>query len=350
MKNIQTSSRFLSFTKFFSVSGSICSLLWIFYILLEQFPLHSTEPIRLPSSNSPIELYSNQTSDDLTSLFTSAIAKANESVTLIIYSLTDPDIIQALNKKGAENIPVYIACDAKASPKITSKLENVQLVKCFGEGFMHQKILIIDEKFILLGSANFTPSSLRTHGNLVMGIENSVLACALTKRSKSMNEERIVSSPLLHCESQIGSQNIELWILPDDPGGADRIISLLRSAKKTIKVAMFTWTRTDFTKELIAASQRGVKVETVIDRNCAKGANSKVVKMLQKSGIPFQLHRGQGLLHHKFAYIDDEILVNGSANWTKNAFDLNDDSFVVLYPLTEEQKCKMNTLWEAVNK
>ncbi len=331
------------------ISGSLLSLGWVFYILMSQASFAS-QPIKLPSSLVPVEFYSNQTSDDLTALFVTAIGQAKESVNLGIYSLTDPEIIEALNNKGAENIPVHIACDAKASPGITAKLKNVHLVRCAGNGLMHQKILIIDEKTALLGSANFTPSSLQSHGNLVVGIDHSALASALAKRTKSMNEEKMVTYPLLHSEIKAGEQTIELCVLPDDCKAPERILSLLQSAKKTIKVAMFTWTRIDFTKELIAAFKRGVQVEAVVDRYCAKGANAKVIKMLQKSGIPIRLHQGPGLLHHKLAYIDDEILIHGSANWTKNAFELNDDFFIVAHSLTEEQKKKMDLLWKTVYK
>jgi cardiolipin synthase len=111
---------------------------------------------------------------------------------------------------------------------------------------------------------------------------------------------------------------------------------------------MFTWTRTDFTQELIAAAKRGVKVEAVIDHKTSKGASAKIVQMLEKGGIPVTVSTGQGLLHHKFAYIDEAILVNGSANWTLDAFKKNDDYFVIVYPLTTDQQLKMNKLWQAI--
>ena len=72
------------------------------------------------------------------------------------------------------------------------------------------------------------------------------------------------------------------------------------------------------------------------------------MQILGKAGIPIRLKTGQGLLHHKFAYIDDTILVNGSANWTQQAFKSNDDFFVVIYPLTSEQQKKMDQLWDVI--
>ncbi len=330
-----------------SLTAILLFLAWTFYQLVEQY--HVTQPIKLPSSNEPVELYSNQTQDDLTHLFQQAIESAQESITLIIYALTDPTIIQTLQKKTDAGVQIYIVCDAKASPGISHRLPRATIVKRFGRGLMHQKILIIDDKQIWLGSANLTTSSLQVHGNLVMSLENSALAEALTARAKSMNEEGGYT-PLLHRETTAGPQNLELWVLPDDPHAVKRMIDLFRSAQKSIKVAMFTWTRVDFTEELIAAAKRGVKVEAVIDRYSGKGASAKIVRLLKEGDLPVRLSTGNKLLHHKFAYIDDSILINGSANWTNAAFKENDDYFIILYPLTPEQQAKMNQLWSVIVK
>lgn len=336
------------FSKFFkktSLTGMILALGWTIYQLTQHF--HFPQPVKVPSSESAVELYSNQTQDDLTHLYQHTIDSAKESITLVVYALTDHDMVQALQKKTAEGIPVYIVTEAKASPGISSRLPQATIVKRFGKGLMHQKILIIDNKKIWLGSANFTNSSLEIHGNLVIGLDNPALAQALTARAKSMDEDGSIE-PLLHLETTAGPQNLELWVLPDDPNAVQHMITLLRSAQKSIKVAMFTWTRVDFTKELIAAAKRGVQVEAVLDRYSGKGASANVVRLLEQNNISVRLSTGKGLLHHKFAYIDDTILINGSANWTNAAFKMNDDYFIVIYPLTPEQQAKMNQLWSVI--
>lgn len=328
---------------------SITTLIALFVFLMTQMAPHVTTnaPVQLPGSNSPVQLYSNQTQDDLLQLYLSAIKSAKQTITFVIYSILDPQIIQALKEKNEAGVCVYIVCDAKASPGIGRKIPSAEIVKRIGKGLMHQKILIIDEKQILVGSANMTTDSLKTHGNLVIGIDNPSLAQALTAKAKSMDEEGN-STPLTHRQTTFGPQNLELSVLPDDPKAVKRMIDLFRSAKKTIRVAMFTWTRQDFAEELVQAAKRGVKVEVAVDRYSGKGASAKIVSFLSRSGIPVYLSTGKGLLHHKFVYIDEEILENGSANWTNSAFKINDDYFVVLYPLTPEQRAKMNQLWSVI--
>lgn len=334
-----------------SLTSLIIFLGFMLFKLVEPSISGSTAPTttHLASSDQPIQFYSNQTQDDLTRLYINTINSAQKSVSLVIFSLLDPQVIQALKDKCDSGVPLNIVCDAKASPGITQRLPKAKIVRRAGKGLTHQKILLVDDKQILIGSSNLTTDSLRVHGNLVIGIENPALAIDLKDKINSMNEDG-GSKLLTRRDVTVGSQNVELWVLPDETTAVKRLIQLFRAAKKTIKVAMFTWTRADFTQELIEAAERGVKVETVVDRYSGKGASAKIVHMLAEANIPVRLNKGKGLLHHKFVYIDDEILVNGSANWTQSAFKNNDDCFVVISPLSAEQKAKMNRLWKTLQK
>lgn len=336
----------LSFLKKTSLTSLIAFLLYTLFKVAEPVIMPQAS-VELPASDQPVQIYSNQTGDDLTQLFTQSIRSGKKSITMVIFALLDPQVIRALNDKSEEGVSVYIVCDAKASPGITKKLPKAEIVRRAGKGLTHQKILVIDDNKIIIGSSNLTTDSLRTHGNLVIGIENPALAQALSAKIKSMDEGG-GSTPLTHRQATVGAQTVELWVLPDDPSAVKRMIELFRSATKSVKVAMFTWTRIDFTEELIQASKRGVKVEVVLDRYTGKGASAKIVRMLSEAGISVRLSTGKGLLHHKFAYIDDTTLVNGSANWTNSAFKVNDDCFIVLYPLTLKQQEKMNRLWQVI--
>jgi cardiolipin synthase A/B len=343
-----------------SLSSLIALLLYVFFQLFDSTvlsPPAQNKPTKTTSSipTSPsvasyhdVQLYSNQTQNDLTQLYISTIRSAQQSIYMVIYSLTDQTVVQTLKEKSQEGIPVYIVCDAQASKGIGRLAgPHVTIIRRAGKGLTHQKILIVDEKILLIGSANLTGDSLREHGNLVATLENESLAQALVQKIKTMDEDGNFT-PLAHQEAKVGSQTVELWVLPDDKGAANRVKTLLRSAKKSIRVAMFTWTRTDFTQGLIQAAKRGVKVETVIDRYSGKGASAKIVKMLAQAGIFVGLSTSKGLLHHKFAYIDENILINGSTNWTTSAFTKNDDCFLIIYPLTQPQQKQLNALWKVI--
>lgn len=322
------------------VLAAICSIaFWI----QDQRPL--SKPL---DTTTPITLYANQTHDHLTDTFSEAINNAQHSALLIVYSLTDPHIIQCLKNKGLEGKEVRIVCDAEASPRIDYKLEGkIPVTRRFGPGLMHQKILVIDKEKVWIGSANMTPDSLHMHGNLVMGLHSPQLAAYIHAKADTMTTEG-KGTPFRSESFSVGGQEIEFWFLPDNPKAVLRLKTLIQNAQKTIRIAMFTWTRHDLAKAVLDASKRGIKVEVAIDRHSGKGASARIVKFLQENGIKVRLSTGAPLLHHKFLYIDNSLLAHGSANWTKKAFTQNDDCFIVMHNLTTQQQAQMESLWQAI--
>lgn len=319
------------------------SMLFLLYSLSST--LHHVD---LPTSNSPPLLFANQTQHDLTNSYLAAINQAKHSILVLTYTITDKQIISALRKKSEEGIDVTLICHQDISYNIENRIgPHVHVLKRFGKGLMHLKIMVIDNVLSFIGSANLTDSSLRMYGNLVIAFDSEPLSELLTKKALSIgkyhNTETFSSQKFM-----IGGQLVELFFLPDDKNASLRIKQLIREAKKTIQIAMFTWTRHDFAKEIIHASLRGVSVEVALDNTSSKGPSQEIFELLKNSAVSIKLNKGPELLHHKFLYIDHNILVNGSANWTRNAFNSNDDCFVVLHDLNPEQKQEMEHLWKAI--
>lgn len=304
--------------------------------------------LEAPAQGENALFFSNQKGDNLEDIYVSAILKSQKSILLLIYSITNDKVINAIRQKGDEGIPIKVICDAKASPNVISKLgPKIDVLRRFGPGLMHLKMLVIDDHECWIGSANFTGESFKMHGNLILGMSNPSLAKTIQNKANSLTEyDREEDIP---CTTfQIGTQKIDLSFLPDDNQGSVRIKQLIRSAKKTIRVAMFTFTRYDLAKELILARNRGIDVEVALDKNSSKGASAKIAALLESENIKISYNTNSALLHHKFMLIDDSILEVGSANWTKAAFTSNDDCFLVLYNLTTEQQEFMNNLWSII--
>lgn len=332
---------------------SLFSALLIAALLLMVLPKwhNSLEIVQQPSSEEPLQLYSNQADDDLLHLYINTIDSAKKSVSLVIYNLNNFKIIQALKKKSTEGVSITIVTDADTSKKLGKYFIDfpVRIVRRAGERHMHLKILVIDNERVLLGSANLTTGSLESAGNLVIGFENHGLASALTNKINSMDEGH-GSIALPPQDALIGGQKVELWMLPEDRQAVGRIKALLRSAKKSIRIAMYVLTRRDIANELMHAYKRGLNVEVVIDPDIENEHNEKMIKMLCDAHFPFNISTGPGVLHHKLAIIDNEILVDGSSNWTSNGFKKNDDCFMIVHTLTKEQLEKLNTMWSIIQR
>lgn len=329
---------------------SFLTALALLVLLWTQETHSSATPFTPPVFGDAPELFANQAGDQLKSLYLNAIQKAEKSIFLIIYTLTEPDLILALKNKAEEGVSVCVICDAKASGRVDKKLgPAVHTVRRIAEGLMHQKILVVDEKETWLGSANFTGESLLNHGNLVAVFPHAEFSQAVLKKAQVMsNEDEGYEPSFKHQAFHMGGQNVELWFFPDDTGGVKKLLELIKEAKTSIKIGMYTWTRLDLANAVIQAAKRGVDVQIVLDRQSSRGTSQKIAALLKQNKIALSTNTGKDLLHHKFIYIDQNILVNGSANWTKAAFTQNDDCYTILNQLNASQKQKMDQLWKSM--
>lgn len=292
---------------------------------------------QMPAPTGAAKLYSNQAGHDLRLTMVDAIQKARESIHLVMFGLSDPPILNAL---AAKRIPIKVYYDPNGSPSLWSALPFAELHPVQSNGLMHQKILILDKETVFLGSANMTTASLAMHDNLMIGLKSKSLAKFLI--------EKTPSSPG-YFRARVAGQEIEAWLLPDPRGHAFQDLKQkIRAAKSSLKVALFTCTHPALVDELIAAHKRGVFVMLVIDMHSGLGASNKAINKLKSEGIHVLMSRGVQLLHHKFILIDDEMLLTGSANWTKAAFYKNSDCILVLHKMTGDQKGLMKRIWQRI--
>jgi phosphatidylserine/phosphatidylglycerophosphate/cardiolipin synthase-like enzyme len=239
--------------------------------------------------------------------------------------LRSAKIIQALNEIAKRGVQVRIVYDATASSGSDKKLISpIQVIPRSLNGLMHLKLLIIDRHHTWLGSANMNRDSLKSHANLMTHLDHEEFAKGVLLKTSQIIDGHF-EKPLPVQIFTIADQEIELRFLPDDPTAIARIKELIREAKTSIRVAMYTFTREDLADTLIRAHNRGINVQVVLDLGQANGSSKKIAELLKKNGVFVSLKDTGGMMHHKFLLIDDSILEHGSANWTKAAFKQNDD-------------------------
>ncbi len=293
----------------------------------------------MPTADRDALLYSNQNCDDLRQVFLQAIQEAKESIVITSFTINDTKIITALNLRAAEGLQITVMYDPSLSSVQGLLAKEILLIeKSPKQGLMHKKILITDESKVWIGSSNLTTSSLRMHGNLITAFEHPAIAKSLLLPLHESSE-----SPPQHFS--LHGQDLELWQVPENPQAKERLLKLINGANHSLKIAMFTWTEQEIAEAVIAAHRRGVHVNVIIDRYSGNGASSKVVLKLLSAHIPVRISQGLELFHYKFLWVDDRTLINGSLNWTVNAFAHNHECFVILSPLTQEQASFMHSLW-----
>lgn len=106
------------------------------------------------------------------------------------------------------------------------------------------------------------------------------------------------------------------------------IITNLRKANSDIKVAVAWLTDEDIIRELRLKSEHGINVQIVISNAKENFKNtSKFKDFIRNRGKLYVAI--QKFMHNKFCIIDDEIIINGSYNWTYYACSSEENIMVI---------------------
>lgn len=277
---------------------------------------------RAPLPKEGFAIHATQTDDHLIDPLLAVIRSATRSLYVSIYTLKDPEVLSALEKKIDEGVAVSLLSDQENCTL------DVKMIPKTSSGLMHQKILVADEKNVWLATSNMTLESLYLDDNVSFVVADTELA-------KAIVEKRMFSS-----------ENYIYYPLPGKKKEAlSAIVELLKNSKISIKAALFNCTHTKLIDAMLDASARGVDVLVAIDYKSAIGTSRKG---FEKLGALARKSRGSKTLHHKFAIIDDRMWIMGSANWSNAAFSKNEEFVLIVKNLTKAQDRKLRSLWRAI--
>lgn len=371
------------------------------------------------------EPYRDQTraGDDLEKQIIDAIASAKFSVDVAVQELRLPKIAQSLVERHKAGVKVRVILENTYSrpwsaftPAEVNKLpprerqrynEFIQLVDqnkdgidsyeinqsdaliilrkakvpviddtadgSLGSNLMHHKFVIVDQRTLIVTSANFTTSDI--HGdfsnphstgnaNNLLKIDSPQLAALFIEEFNLMwgGEGKLLDSKFGVKKSyrspkqvKVGNNTITLQFSPTSPtqpwnqSSNGLIGKILNSSHKSVDLALFAFSEQRLANILEKDNQKGVQIRALIDPQFAYRPYSEALDMMGVSlsnnckneadnhpwrqpiktvGIP-QLSKGD-LLHHKFGIVDQQIVITGSHNWSDAANGANDETLIVI--------------------
>ena len=330
-----------------SLQNSLTALLaFVLYCFLTT-SLLSTPPLVVQESDVHPHFFSTEEKSPLKASLIFAIGKAERKITLLIYNLCDTQIIRALRQAGQRGVDVTVIVDPSSSEDIRGlQGPNIHTYVRKPKGLMHLKIFLIDGKEVWLGSANMSISSLEVHGNLFSAFHSPTMADYIEKYAVCLIEKQSFNNAPLVIESD--EQSLRLFLHPcQGKESLSYLIERIDQAKTRVFVAMYTFTQKELLNSLIRAKERGVDVRVVFDKDSSKNTSKLAFTTLRRSTVSTRVRTRDGLLHHKFAWIDNSLAM-GSCNWTKSGFMANCDCIVWFQPLNEEEDQHMMTLWQEI--
>ena len=135
-----------------------------------------------------------------------------------------------------------------------------------------------------------------------------------------------------------------------DASNEQKVVSMLRTCKKTLDIAIFSLTLDSIAEAILEAFQRGIKVRLIADDECAKNKGSNV-KLVASVGIPTKTDNAIYHMHHKFAVIDSSVVIMGSFNWTGQAVKYNQEN-IFFYEdknIASQYAKEFERLWNSFN-
>lgn len=243
-----------------------------------------------------------------------------------------------------------------------------------GSNLMHNKFVIVDQRYVIVTSANFTTSDIhgdfatpnsRGNANNLVKLDSPPLA-ALFQREFSIlwgdgaggkPDSRFgVKKPFLPAQQvMVGPTPVAVQFSPNgrktpwEESSNGLIGRTLSRATRSLQMALFVFSDQQLVNAIGPLAQRGLEIQALIEPGFAFRPYSEALDMLgialgdtcqaEASNRPWQapittvgvprLPPGD-LLHHKFGIVDGETVITGSHNWTEAANRGNDETVLVI--------------------
>ena len=133
----------------------------------------------------------------------------------------------------------------------------------------------------------------------------------------------------------------------------DQIVYYINHAKKSIKIAVAWFTDFELYNAITSAAQRGCTVSLII-ANHTINKNQKIdfKELLSYGGSVGYIGENKDskttkLMHNKFCIIDDQVIINGSCNWTYKARINNEN--VMIIKNSSNLVTKFNSQFDLIN-
>jgi len=302
------------------------------------------------SSFTPVEIpaYAFSGQADIEALIESAVRTSTSTVEVAVYGFTLPRVADALADARDRGVAVRVLVNESHvfTPRVSDQLRqlmdsgvNLRVLRGVGRyGIMHNKVGIFDGKLVLAGSFNWAVTANTANSeNAVFSRDEAITAGYLKYFNWMWSFSRApADGPGAPVESygqppQDPARPIMFngMLLPHysfSPGGRTEadIVGAVNFARESADIAVFSFYSLDIAGAVVNAHKRGVKVRVVVDR--VQASQSEVGKLLLDNNIPFRWSQGfggKGVMHNKFAVLDQKLLLTGSFNWSANAQDNN---------------------------
>ena len=167
-------------------------------------------------------------------------------------------------------------------------------------------------------------------------------------KNKNVKKYKILTNYLIKKFYKPKPVICECYFFPN-AANEQRVVNMFRTCKKTLDIAIFTFTRDSICQAIVEAHQRGIKIRCIGDDGNSKVRGSDV-RLLASLGIPCKTDNNLRFhMHNKMAILDNSVVITGSFNWTNQAVNKNQENILFIEDknIANQYTQYYNELWNS---
>lgn len=320
--------------------------------------------------NNPGSRLDNIWDSDAVDIMVELIDSANATIDFAVMGFSEERIVDAMVRayvdRGIEIRMVGDAGHLYNSGYERMYDEHIPIVTGNLAHIMHDKFMIVDNRFVFAATANWTPTDLKHNSNNFVFMDSPPIAADFLAEF-----EQMWAGAYGHMKVEIDNGRVyelddtvvEVWFSPNEDS-LGRILELVDAAEESVRFTIFAFTKDQVGSAFIRKQEEfaekdlaeGVDLDIdfrdrrsvagVVDQSQlhSNGQYHEVYRLLgaeipmrldgiESSRQPGDYQAGGGRLHSKTmvidAYGDNPVVISGSFNWSSSATQSNDEFLLV---------------------
>ncbi|MCA9939058.1 MAG: hypothetical protein KC418_10460 [Anaerolineales bacterium] len=271
-----------------------------------------------------------------------SISDAAVSVDVAAFDLDAPPIVNALIDLEKRGIPVRIVTDtdnADLSAINRLRRNGISVVEDKRSALMHNKFIVIDNRYVWMGSMNLTTNGVYCNNNNFVKFDVPQLAANYTVEMDEMYIDRefgpTSSENTPYEQFTVQGVLLENYFAPEKKL-APIIAAEIAGARRDIRFMAFSFTNDEIGEAMLERADAGISVRGVFE---TVGADTDygyypVLRDAGISNINVRLDGNSRIMHHKVIILDNQTVIFGSFNFTDSANRQNDENVIIVHDPT----------------
>lgn len=277
-------------------------------------------------------------------LIAADLLRAQTQVDIAAFDLDAEPIVAALMALNERGVAVHIVTDTDngdLSSIRRLRRNGLSVVEDKRSGLMHNKFIIIDNRYLWTGAMNFTSNDVYCNNNNLVRFDAPALAANYRAEMDEMYNDRLFGpdSPDMTPQEQLFIQGIEV----DNYFAPERELELINVIARTVTRAeqeilfmAFSFTNEEIGEAMLGRADAGVAVRGIFEKTGSDTASSYygLMRNAGLTNVQVRLDGNSRLLHHKVIIVDQQIVIFGSFNFSASANRTNDENLLIVHDPT----------------